>query len=123
MGKRPRSRSPAGIQPTAMKALRAQGVSLEVIAGASQLDVAEVERILEQEEPGAQERVVLGWKHRNPHKKAARPNWAKALPCAKAIFIKSHSTTRVERSIRILYLDLALARRPTAAERLTTKRS
>ena len=66
MGKRPRSRSPAGIQPTAMKALRAQGVSLEVIAGASQLDVAEVERILEQEEPGAQERVVLGWKHRNP---------------------------------------------------------
>ena len=60
MGKRPRSASPAGIQPTAMKALRAQGVSLEVIAGAYQMDVAEVERILEQEEPGALERVVVG---------------------------------------------------------------
>ena len=37
MGKRPRSKSPCGIQPTAMKALRAQGVSLEVIAGATQM--------------------------------------------------------------------------------------
>ena len=51
--------SPAGIQPKAMKALRAQGVSLEAIAGASQMDVAEVERILGQEET-AQERVVFG---------------------------------------------------------------
>ena len=52
--------SPAGIQPKGMKALRAQGVSLEVIAGATQMDVAEVERILGQEEPGTQERVVFG---------------------------------------------------------------
>ena len=59
MGKRPLSAS-AGIQPTAMKALRAQGVSLEVIAGASQMDAAEVERILEQEETGSQEQVALG---------------------------------------------------------------
>ena len=33
-------------------------MSLEVIAGASQMEVGEVERILEQEETGAQERVV-----------------------------------------------------------------
>ena len=61
MGKRPRAKSPGGIQPTAMKALRAQGVSLEVIAGASRMDVADVERILGQEELCAQERGRPGW--------------------------------------------------------------
>ena len=40
-----------------MKALRAQGVSLEVIAGAYHMDVADVEGLLGKEEPGAQERV------------------------------------------------------------------
>ena len=46
-----------------MKALRAQGVSLEIIAGAYHMDVAEVEGILGKEELGAQERVVVKQKH------------------------------------------------------------
>ena len=60
MGKRPRAKSAGGAQETAMKALRTQGVSLEVIAGASQMDVAKVEAILGKE-PRAEKWGLIGW--------------------------------------------------------------
>ena len=49
-----------------MKELRAQGVSLEIIAGAYHMDMAEVEGLLGKEELGAQERVSRNRRLRNP---------------------------------------------------------